>query len=383
MKVYINGRVFDGEKILENKIVLVEKDKIIAVTEKKNLPRDCEKIDLQGHLLAPSFIDLQIYGGNGFFFGEFPSVKALEATYAYCLAGGAAHFMPTVATHSEKIREDAIEVVRAYWAKGGKGVLGLHLEGPYINAAKRGAHLMEHIKNNPTIQDIKKWLTLGKGIVKIMTLAPEVCSTEIINFLQTNGVLVSAGHSNATFNEATTAFNNGIPLATHLFNAMSPLQHREVGMVGAIFEHPKVNVSLVADGYHVDFNAIRIAKKILGARLFLITDAVTENIQPQKNSEGVLTMPQYTHQLQGEKYVIADGTLSGSALTMAHAVKNCVEKAHIPLEEALRMASLYPAKIMGLDKQLGRIKKGFAADFVIMDNELSVISRQLLAPLTH
>jgi N-acetylglucosamine-6-phosphate deacetylase len=133
--------------------------------------------------------------------------------------------------------------------------------------------------------------------------------------LQTNGVLVSAGHSNATYSQATTAFNNGINLATHLFNAMSPLQHREVGMVGAIFEHPKVNVSLVADGYHVDFAAIRIAKKILGARLFLITDAVTENINVQKNSEGVLTQPRYTHQLHGEKYIIADGTLSGSALT--------------------------------------------------------------------
>jgi len=377
MKAYINGRIFDGKKILENTIVLVENEKIIAVSEKENLPTGCEIINLQGNLLAPAFIDLQIYGGNSLFFGEFPSVEALEATYAYCLAGGAAHFMPTVATHSEKIMMDAIEAVRAYWAKGGKGVLGLHLEGPYINTVKRGAHLVEHIKNNPTIADIKTWLTRGKGIVKIMTLAPEVCTTEIINLLQTNGVLVSAGHSNATYREATTAFNNGINLATHLFNAMSPLQHREVGMVGAIFEHPKVNVSLVADGYHVDFAAIRIAKKILGARLFLITDAVTENINVQKNSEGVLTQPRYTHQLHGEKYIIADGTLSGSALTMAHAVKNCVEKAHIALEEALRMASLYPAKIMGLDKQIGRIKKGFAADFVVLNSELLVMSNEL------
>ena len=372
MKAYMNGRVFNGKNILEGKIVLVDEGKIIAVLEKENLPNDCEIINLQGNLLAPAFIDLQIYGGNNFFFGEFPSVEALEAIYAYCLAGGTAHFMPTVATHSEKIMARAIESVRAYWAKGGKGVLGLHLEGPYINVVKRGAHLTEYIKNNPTILEIKKWLTLGKGIVKIMTLAPEVCSTEVVDYLQANGVLISAGHSNATFSEATIAFNNGIHLATHLFNAMSPLQHREVGMVGAIFDHPKVNVSVVVDGYHVDFAAIRIAKKILGQRLFLITDAVTENLQPQKNEDGILVKPQYTHQLQGEKYVIADGTLSGSALTMAKAVKNCVEKVQIPIEEALRMASLYPAKIIELDKQLGRIRKGFNADFVILDADLNV-----------
>ncbi len=374
MKAYLNGRIFDGTKIIENTCVLVNKRKIVAVIDSENIPSNYEKIDLQGNLLAPAFIDLQIYGGNEKLFGEFPSVEALEATYQYCLAGGATHFMPTVATNSEKIMLDAIEAVRAYWAKGGKGVLGLHLEGPYINKIKRGAHLIEHIKNQPTVSDINRWLELGKGIVKIMTLAPEVCSPEIINLLQSNGVIVSAGHSNATFAEATTAFDNGIHLATHLFNAMSPLQHREVGMVGAILEHPSVNVSLVADGYHVDFAAIRIAKKMLGERIFLITDAVTENVNPQLNSDGILTQPAYTHQLQSEKYVIADGTLSGSALTMAKAVKNCIEKAGISLEEALRMASLYPAKIVGLDKQFGKIKKGYAADFVVLDDAFNVVS---------
>ncbi len=363
MKAYTNARIFTGTEIIENQCVIVENNVITALIERQNIPTDAERIDLQGHLLAPAFIDIQIYGGNGHLFGEFPSVEALKAAYEYCLAGGATHFLPTVATNSETIMLAAIEVVRDYWAQGGKGVLGLHLEGPYINKVKRGAHLIEHIKEYPSVSDIKKWLDRGKDIVKIMTLAPEVCSDEIIDLLQTNGVLVSAGHTNATFEKATAAFDKGIHLATHLFNAMSPLQHRATGMVGAIFEHPKVQVSLVADGFHVDFAAIRIAKKVLGERLFLITDAVTEN------TEG-----SYSHRLEGEKYVVADGTLSGSALTMLKCVQNCVEEAGIPLEEALRMASLYPAKAVGLDKRFGRIEKGFEADFILLDDELSLIS---------
>ena len=314
MKAYTNGRIFTGTEILENQCVITDNEKIIGLVELQNVPTEAERIDLKGHLLAPAFIDIQIYGGNGHLFGEFPSVEALKATYVYCFAGGATHFLPTVATNSETIMLAAIEAVREYWAQGGKGVLGLHLEGPYINKVKRGAHLIEHIKQAPSVSDIKKWLDKGKGIVKIMTLAPEVCSDEIVELLQSNGVLVSGGHTNATFAEATAAFDKGIHLATHLFNAMSPLQHRELGVVGAIFEHPKVQVSLVADGYHVDFAAIRIAKKVLGERLFLITDAVTEN------TEGA-----YSHRLKGEKYVVADGTLSGSALTMVKCVQNCVE----------------------------------------------------------
>ena len=362
MKAYINGRIFTGVEILENQCVITENNQIVAIIEPQNVPSTAERIDLKGHLLAPAFMDIQIYGGNGHLFGEFPSVEALKATYDYCLEGGATHFLPTVATNSETIMLDAIEAVRDYWAQGGKGVLGLHLEGPYINKVKRGAHLIEHIKKHPSVSDVKKWLDKGKGIVKIMTLAPEVCSDEVIDLLQSNGIIISAGHTNATFAEATAAFDKGIHLATHLFNAMSPLQHRAAGMVGAIFEHPKVQASIVADGYHVDFEAIRIAKKILGERLFFITDAVTTN------TEGA-----YSHRLEGEKYVIADGTLSGSALTMVKCVKNGIEKAGISLEEALRMASLYPAKAVGLAHQFGKIEKGFAADFVLLNDNLNLI----------
>ena len=348
MKAYFNGRIFNGEKFLKDACILTVNNRIVEIVDENNSPINAERINLQGNILAPAFIDLQIYGGNGALFGEYPSVKALELTYNYCLSGGAAHFMPTVATHSEVVMFAAIDAVKAYWEQGGKGVLGLHLEGPYLNIVKRGAHLKQFIKHNPPLNDVKKLLNYGKGVIKMMTIAPEIVSDEVIELLQKNGVILSMGHSNATFVEAKNAIAKGINAATHLFNAMSPFQHRELGVVGAIYDDVNICTSIVADGYHVDFQAIKISKTILKERLFLITDAVTENLNGQ-----------YNHRLEGDKYVIADGTLSGSALTMLKAVQNCVEKVGISLEESLRMASLYPARIVHLEHQFGRIEKGF------------------------
>ncbi len=184
---------------------------------------------------------------------------------------------------------------------------------------------------------------------------------EIIDLIKSYGIIVSAGHSNATYSEAMDAFKQ-IHVATHLFNAMSALHHREPGLAAAIMMDPSVMASIVADGYHVDFKMISLAKKIMGERLFFITDAVTET----------KTGP-YQHERNGDKYV-ANGILSGSALTMIKAVKNCVDKCNVSLDEALRMASLYPAKVLHLDNKTGKIEAGFQADFVLLDEELNVIT---------
>lgn len=362
MKAYANGKVFTGDQILPNLCVLTDNGKIIELVESGSVPAHAQIIDLNGHILAPAFIDIQIYGGNGHFFGEFPSVNALKATYDYCKAGGATLFLPTVATNSEAVMFAAIDAVQEYWRSGGQGVAGLHLEGPYINPAKRGAHIAEFIQQ-PTLEGIKNLLDYGAGVIKMMTIAPEVCPDEVLDYLLQQDIVVSAGHTNANYRQAMAAFERGIKTATHLFNAMSPLQHREPGMVGAIFDHPSVQVSMVADGYHVDFPAVRIAKKLLGERLFLITDAVAEN--PNGH---------YSHRLQGDMYVVADGTLSGSALTMVKAVKNCINQVGISMEEALRMASLYPARVLGKDRQYGKIETGFAENFVVLNKQADLIS---------
>ena len=236
----------------------------------------------------------------------------------------------------------------------------MHVEGPWISKEKRGAHI-ESLIHSPTLKQAKDLLEYGKGVIKIITLAPEVCSAEIVELIRSYGVIISAGHSNASLHQATAAFDNGISAATHLFNAMSPLQHRSPGVAGAIMNHSKVRCSIVPDGYHVDFAAVSIAKKVMQERLFIITDAVTET------SEGF-----YPHQLEGDKYM-SNGILSGSALTMVRAVKNCVEKAGIELGEALRMASLYPAQVIKMDNELGRIKKGYKAAFVFLNKNIEVV----------
>lgn len=355
---FYNGRIFTGDVFLEDVFVEVSNGAISSTGIHK--PSADVLVNLDGGFLVPAFIDIQLYGGNGKLFGEHPSVESLKATVEYSLTGGATHILPTVATNSPQVMHAAIEAVRTYWQQGLPGVIGLHLEGPYINPAKRGAHIVEFIKK-PSLSDVQELLRTGVGVIKLMTLAPEVCSADVIAYLQQQGVIISAGHTDATFEQANDAFGQGVHLATHLFNAMSPLQHRLPGMVGAIFNNKHVYASVIADGHHVDYPVIAIAKKILGEKLFLITDAVTEN------TSGI-----YQHRLQGDKYVVADGTLSGSALTMIKAVQNCIEHVNIPLDESLRMASLYPARALKLDNKLGRIANGYNAELLWLNNQLEI-----------
>ncbi len=348
---FFNGRIFDGEAWHEEFFFQAADGKILSLEP----GADPAPVDLQGATLAPALIDLQLYGGNRLFFGEHPSQASLEALVAGARAGGALWVMPTVATHSEEVMAAAAEAVRDYQAAGGKGVLGLHLEGPFIHPAKKGAHLEQYIQE-PSLENLRRIIALGRGVVRMMTIAPELFESSGLRLLQEAGILLSAGHSNASYEQATRAFNAGVPLATHLYNAMSPLQHRAPGMVGAVLDHGKVMASIIADGYHVDAAAIRIAKKIMGERLFLITDAVTEN------REGY-----YRHMLRGDRFILPDGTLSGSALSMAKAVRFCVQQVHIPEGEALRMASLYPARAAGIDQEYGRIRTGYSSECLLLD----------------
>lgn len=356
---FVNARIFTGEEILDNHVLSTHQGKITAIAPASEYQASGHETDLRGSLLAPAFIDLQIYGGNGEVFSMYPSIASLAGTVAYSRAGGAAWIMPTVATIGREIMLEAMRAMRAYWQQGGTGVLGLHLEGPFINPAKKGAHLEQYI-HSPTQEDINWILDNGRDVVKIITLAPECCDPELVRQLEAADIVVFAGHSNATYNQAYTAFDSGIRHATHLFNAMSPLESRAPGIVGAIYDHPRVCASIVADGIHVDFASIRISKKMMGERLFLITDAVEEN-----RAGG------YIYIREKDRFVSATGVLSGSCLTMIQAVRNCVEKVGIPLEEALRMGSLYPARAIGREQTLGRIAVGYDAALVAIHSNWS------------
>jgi N-acetylglucosamine-6-phosphate deacetylase len=358
---FITREIFTGQEIQTGKAVLVREGKVTGIVPVSDIPAGYRQRDLQGYLLAPAFIDLQIYGGNGRLFSAELTTEALDAVYEYCLQGGCTQFQITLATNSIEKFIKGLEVARQYRTAGGKGLLGVHLEGPYLNPVKKGAHVEKFIKK-PTLEEISLLLQKGKDLFRMMTLAPEQCDRACIGLLMEHGVVVSAGHSNATYEEASDGFYQGIPAATHLFNAMSPLQGRQPGMVGAIYDHNDVQASIVCDGVHVDFASVRISKKIMQDRLFFITDAVAE-----------VQYGEYIHVDKGDRFTLPDGTLSGSALTMLQAVRNGVEKAGFPLPEALRMASLYPAKLMGLQNKWGSIQPGAQADFVLLDEQLNLL----------
>ncbi|MBL7738373.1 MAG: N-acetylglucosamine-6-phosphate deacetylase [Chitinophagaceae bacterium] len=357
LKAYSADRIFTGENWLSGQAVVKDNGIIVDIVSLASLSKEIAVENFPGCFLAPAFIDLQIYGAYGKLLAVYPEADSLYKLNEYCNSGGAAFCMPTVATNTYDVFYQCIDAVKDYWGKDGKGVLGLHIEGPWINPVKRGAHI-ESLIHSPSVRQVEELLNYGKGVIKIITLAPEVCSKEVTDLILSHDIIISAGHSNATYNEAITGFSHGISAVTHLYNAMSPLQHRQPGLVGATMDHNSVRASIIPDGHHVDYAAIRIAKAVMKERLFVITDAVTET------DKGY-----YPHELAGDKYESL-GILSGSALTMDKAVSNLVIHAGISLDEALRMCSLYPAKLIGRDHELGRISKGYRAAIVVMNERM-------------
>lgn len=352
-----NARVFTGDDWLSDTAVLVEADMIFALTNR--ITNDIPQIDCQGLVLAPAFIDLQIYGGGGQLLNSHPTPETIRRTYAEIRRSGTLHFQITLSTMPLETVWIALDATRAYQQSGQLGLLGMHLEGPYFNPAKRGAHLAAYLRR-PETAELRELIERGRGALTYLTFAPELFTDEQLDLLAKSGIVLSAGHSSATYAEAQRGFAHGIGRVTHLFNAMSSFQHREPGLPGAAFESTAL-VSIVADGVHVDWPAVRIAKKLLGERLFFITDAVTEDHSGE-----------YKFSFAGDRFVDEAGTLSGSALTMMQAVRNGVERVGLPLGEALRMASTYPARAAGLEQRLGRVAPGFAASLVLFDDEYRV-----------
>lgn len=358
-KFYVADHLFDGEDFIENVALSVKDGKVIAVFPTQELPKNTTVTALGGALVAPAFIDLQINGAGGLMFSSNPSVKALSEIYQYSRAGGATHFLATIPTNSLELIRKAVQAVSAYWAEGLPGLLGLHLEGPYINPLKKGAHLEKFIIR-PTLKDAQELVKAGKGTIKMITLAPECCPDEVIRYLLDQHILLSAGHSNASYKEALHGFSLGIEMCTHLYNAMSPLTHKDAGLVGAALDC-QVYAGIIADGVHVNATAFNLATQILEERLFYVTDAVTE-----------VHSSTYQYHLAGDHYVTPQGTLAGSCLKMNTAVANAIEMG-TQKRAALRSASSIPAKSMGLQRTLGKIAPGYPVNWVILDHLYRVV----------
>jgi N-acetylglucosamine-6-phosphate deacetylase len=348
-----NLQIISDGQIARGKAILISAGKIIDVISVVAIPQDTEKIDLKGAFVAPGLIDLQIYGTGGKLFAGTPVVEALEQMENDMLSQGTVGFFATIGTNTNEIVEQGIEAAKVYRDRCRGNFWGLHLEGPYLNPIKKGAHPEKYIKKGK-LCEVQRWIEMADGVIKMMTIAPELQDKEVIDYLNDNGVILSSGHSNATYQQGKSFLNNPVKAVTHLYNAMPQMHHREPGYIPAIFEE-RPYTSVVADGIHVDFAMIRLAKRELGDKLFLITDAVTAA------NEGT-----YQHQFTGDRYVMPDGTLSGSCLTMLKAVENCVNHLDIPLAEAINMASLYPAQLAGVNK--GKVEAGFDADLIVFDD---------------
>ncbi|WP_129715570.1 N-acetylglucosamine-6-phosphate deacetylase [Pedobacter sp. SYP-B3415] len=321
------------------------------------LPSGASAVDCKGAWLSPGMIDLQIYGAGGRLFSANPGTENLRIIENALLQQGTTGFLICVATNSDEIVYRSLDALKAYRGEA-KNCLGIHLEGPFLNPKKRGAHI-EKLIRKATLDEVKKLVEYGDGVIRMMTIAAELQDDEVLTYLAEQDILLSLGHSDAGFEEATRAYNRGFATTTHLFNAMSPIQHRAPGIPVAVYRHPSAMASIIADGYHVDFEVVRMAKDLLKDRLFLITDAVTAC------SEGP-----YQHHEKDGRFLMPDGTLSGSALTMPEAVKNCVQYCGIALDEAIRMATLYPARLAGL--LAGSLAPGMPADLILLNDALDL-----------
>ena len=361
-KTIHHANLYTGDQILRDYSLIIENNLIHSYFPSSKATKKDKDLDAKGLILAHSFIDLQVYGAQGRLFNNQPDLDTLTKINENNVLGGTTQYLVTLSTSAKEITFKAIDSVRKAMELNFSGLLGLHLEGPFINSAKKGAHLQEFILE-PNLEEIKEIMDYGKGVIQMMTIAPEKFNEETLRFISRYPIILSAGHSEASFEQALNGFNEGIRSITHLFNAMSPLNSREPGLVGAALDHHSIMSSIIPDGIHCNFSSLKIAKKIMGNRLFLITDSVSES------SEG------YYQFFKGDnKFVDKKGTLSGSALSMIQGVKNCVEECEIPLSEALRMASYYPAKLMSHLKINGRIRAGDPADLILFDSNYKILS---------
>jgi N-acetylglucosamine-6-phosphate deacetylase len=364
LQAIVNGCIFDGESVHEHKAVLIEGEHIVAVVDPEQVPADIgASYDLEGGTLIPGFIDLQVNGGGGVLFTAAPTVDSLRTIGAAHRQYGTTGFLPTLISTRFDVMREAVSAVAEAIAIGTPGVLGLHLEGPFLSPERKGVHdAGKFCQLDQTGLDILTSLQVGSTVV---TLAPELTSPQMISRLVEEGVIVCGGHSGATYAQTRDALAQGLSGFTHLYNAMTPLQSREPGMVGAALADDDSWFGIIADGHHIHpaaFSVAVAAKKRGGA--LLVTDAMPTVGSPDTS----FILDGKTIVASEGRVTNAEGTLAGSDLTMLSAVNNAAEFARLDWFEAVRMASLYPARALGLERELGAIRPGFRASLLALDS---------------
>jgi N-acetylglucosamine-6-phosphate deacetylase len=361
------ARIFDGEAMRDGHAIIIDGDSIESIVTEKSLPASMVKHNLGGGIIAPGFIDAQVNGGGGALLNDPPAVDTVRRIAESHRKFGTTGMLPTVITDTPEVTKAAASAVADARKANVPGVLGIHIEGPFIDPRRRGAHPAECIR--PITDEDIAWLTrLDCGTV-MLTLAPSTVSPDVVRRLAEASIIVSLGHAEATSAEALAALDAGARGFTHLFNAMSQLGHRNPGMVGAALCDRESYCGIVADGHHVDPLALRVAlaAKPKG-RVYLVSDAMP----PAAGGPPAFTLQGRTVSTRNGRLELPDGTLAGSILTMDEAVRYCIAKLGVTIEEALRMASLYSAAFLRLDRLYGRIASGYRASLVHLDDALAV-----------
>ncbi len=366
MKVFSGARLFDGERFLDDHALVVDDGSIRALVDYNDRPRSGEEIDLGGGVLAPGFIDWQINGGGGVLFNAEPTVDAIARIAHAHRREGVTGFLPTVITDAPDVLAAALTAARKAYG-GVPGALGVHVEGPFIDPRRKGVHPAQFIR--PMREKDADALIAMRAGAMVVTLAPASVPLELIARLANAGVVISLGHSDATAEEANAVFDAGARAATHLFNAMSQLNSRAPGVVGAVLADPRIICGLIADGEHAHAAAYRAAIAAKGpGGIALVSDAMP----PAAGGPDAFEMQGRRMRRSGSKLVDENGTLAGAAITMRDAVRYVATTLGLPLAAALTMATLTPARLLGLDGRIGRLAPGFAADLVHLTDALDV-----------
>jgi N-acetylglucosamine-6-phosphate deacetylase len=367
MIALVNGKILSDRGFADAQAVLIGEGSIRAVVPASALPREVARYDLEGGMLVPGFIDIQVNGGGGALFNDAPTLETIKTIGEAHAQFGTTGFLPTIISADLSAIKAAIAAVDAAIETGVPGVLGIHIEGPFLSEARKGIH--DASKFRQLDQEAFEILAAPRRGKTMVTLAPEVTTPEMIHALATKGVIVSAGHTDARFDVVREALRSGVRGFTHLFNAMSPLMSREPGAVGAALNDRESWCGIIVDGHHVHPAVLRIALRCKGTeRLMLVTDAMPSVGSPAKS----FALQGRTITVKDGVCVAPDGTLAGSDLDMASALRNAVSLLGIDLAAAARMASFNPACFLGLEQKAGRIVQGYRADLVLLTEKLDL-----------
>jgi len=362
----LGSQIFCGERFYDNHALLVEGKSIVDIVDKNNTPDNFNKIELDQGILAPGFIDLQVNGGGGVLFNNSPNKESLITIIKAHQFFGTTSVMPTVISDSMEVLEQCIKTVTEE-IKNNSSLLGIHIEGPFFNTKYRGVHQKQYISTINS--DYLNLFESLKGLPVMLTLAPECISSKELKHLTSLGIKTLAGHSDASYDELDDAIKNGLDGFTHLFNAMGQISAREPGVVGSALHFENTFASIIVDLHHVHPSLIQLAYQLKPTgKLFFISDSMATINHGKPSFE---LYDEVVNESDG-RLVNSEGKLAGSSITQIDAVKNAYQKCNIPLNQALAMASRYPAEYLGIENHLGSLKPGYRADLVHFDSNFKV-----------